>query len=122
MALSAARRLNAKLYGSAMTFHATDLMGASVLEPTVAQMRVLLQSLDHSEAEHPDVALSHESEWCLSVFESGLVVFENLESGAGPFHLPGVSRERVLQLWQMLAAGRISELQELPWLPGYGAA
>jgi hypothetical protein len=32
----------------------------------------------------------------------------------------GVSRERVLELWLVLARGTIDEIEREPWLPGYG--
>ncbi len=105
-----------------MTFHAHDLMDSSIREPTTAQMRALLQSLADSDDEHPDVALAHETEWCLSAFRSGLLILENLESDEDPQHMRDVSQERMLELWQMLAAGRISELRALPWLAGQGVA
>jgi hypothetical protein len=30
-----------------------------------------------------------------------------------------VSRDRVLELWLKLAAGRLDEIESEPWLPGY---
>lgn len=103
-----------------MTFHATERYGATIDEPSVEQMRVLLQSLPHDDDEHPDVSLTHETEWCIGAFPGGLVTFENLETDEGPFHLLDVPPERVLELWQLLAAGRIDELRRLAWEPGYG--
>lgn len=96
-------------------------MGRSIDEPSLAQMRTLLESLSVDDPEHPDVSLSHESEWCIGVYPGGLVVFENLETDEGPFHMRAVTNERVLELWQMLAAGCTQELLGLQWLPGYGA-
>ncbi|AVP96785.1 hypothetical protein C7S18_06040 [Ahniella affigens] len=90
-------------------------------EPSLEEMRALLESLMANDPEHPDVSLTHESEWCISVYPSGIVVLENLETGEGPFHMRAVAHDRALELWQSLAAGRISELQLLQWLPGYGA-
>lgn len=84
-------------------------------------MRALLESLSVNDPEHPDVSLSHESEWSISVFSSGLVVLENPEANAGPFHMRGIAHNRVLELWEMLAVGRTAELLSLPWLPGYSA-
>jgi len=89
-------------------------------EPSLDQMRALLESLAVGDPEHPEVSLTHESEWCIGVFPSGLVVFENLETDEGPFHIPAVARDRALELWQMLAAGRTQALRGLQWLPGYG--
>ena len=83
-------------------------------------MREVLSELQAVDDEHPCVALSHESEWCLSAYPCGLLVFENLEEGE-PRHLDDVSGERVLALWTLLAQGRLSELEREPWIPGYGA-
>ena len=83
-------------------------------------MHQLLSSLSSNDTEHPDVALSHESEWCISVFSSGRVVFENLETGEGPWHLTNKSPADALQLWKLLATGQIAELKKQSWLPGYG--
>ena len=35
-------------------------------------------------------------------------------------HLVDVPRERTLELWQMLAEGRLGELERQAWLPGNG--
>ena len=103
-----------------MTYFANNLMGASIIAPSTEQMTALLHSLTGSDNEHPDVSLGHESGWCISAFSSGLTVFENVETGDGPMHMRGVTRERVLELWSMLAAGDISGLNGLAWDPGYG--
>jgi hypothetical protein len=52
-------------------------------DPPIARLRELLQSLDIDDKEHPDVALTHESGWCLSAFPSGLLVWENDETNSG---------------------------------------
>ena len=43
----------------------------------------LLRSLDMEDNEHPDVALKHETEWCLSAYPGGLLVWENAEVDEG---------------------------------------
>ncbi len=71
--------------------------------------------------EHPDVALKHETEWCLSAFRSGLLVWENVEADAdNPRHMTDVPREKVLCLWVKLAQGDIAAVEAEPWLPGCG--
>ena len=86
-----------------MTCHVNTRWGGSEPNPSVDRMREVLAELDAEDDEHPDVSLSHESEWCLSVFRSGLLVWENLEEG-DPKHMRRVSRDRVLELWMKLAA------------------
>lgn len=68
--------------------------------------------------EHADVSLTHETEWCLSVFRSGLIVFENLEAGE-PRHLRA-DRRKAEELWAALAAGDLAAIEQQDWLPGYG--
>lgn len=46
----------------------------------------LLRSLTLADPEHPSVSLTHESGWAASVFGSGLVTLENVETGEGPWH------------------------------------
>jgi hypothetical protein len=94
-------------------------MGSTEREATVARMRSILDQLDSADVEHNSVSLTHESEWCLSAFHTGLLVWENLEHGQ-PRHMHHVSRVHVLDLWEKLAAGKIDELHTEPWLPGYG--
>ncbi len=103
-----------------MVCSAQNRNGAFIRDPSPDQMRALIASLAEHDQVHPDIALKHESEWCLSVFGSGLVVFENVESGEGPWHMRGVSQDRALELWLNLAAGKISDLKSLPWSIGYG--
>ena len=103
-----------------MTYHATDRMGATVQEPSESVMQELLVSLESADTEHPDVSLVHESEWCISIFGSGLAVFENVETGEGPWHMQGVSVSAALELWRTLAAGQIEQLKARHWESGYG--
>lgn len=84
-------------------------------------MREVLAELDLVDDEHASVSLTHESEWSLGAFPSGTLVWENLESG-GPRHMRGVSRERMLRLWIAPAAGRITEIENEAWSPGYGVS
>ena len=103
-----------------MTYRATDRMGASIPEPSEKKMKELLSSLSRFDPEHPDVSLSHESEWSLSVFSSGLVVFENVGTGEGPWHMIGVPASDTLELWHLLSEGKLEELKRSPWICGYG--
>jgi hypothetical protein len=104
-----------------MTYSASDRWGATELNPPIERLRELLQSLDIEEKEHPDVALKHETEWCLSAYRSGLLVWENVEAEHNSAkHMNCVPRETVLGLWLKLARGDIAAIQAEPWLPGYG--
>src|SRR4051794_26464659 len=101
-----------------MPFHLTTRMGSDESEPTPSRMQAVLAELYADDTEHPDVSLTHESEWSLGAFSNGLLIWENLESGE-PRHMNGVPRQRVLELWLKLAQCRIDEIGEEPWLPGY---
>jgi hypothetical protein len=104
-----------------MTYSASDRWGATELNPPIERLRELLQSLEIEEKEHPDVALKHETEWCLSAYRSGLLVWENVDAEHNNAkHMKCVPREVVLGLWLKLARGDISAIQAEPWLPGYG--
>jgi hypothetical protein len=111
-----------------MTFSARGRWGGDERNPPVERLRAILEELDieTEDFEHPDVALKHETEWCLSVFLSGLLVWENVDGapeadepeGKAVRHMEDVSRQKVLELWLKLAAGDIAAVEAEPWLPG----
>ncbi len=104
-----------------MTFHTTDRWGAVESNPPIERLRELLQSLDIEDDEHPDVALKHTTEWCLSAFPSGLLAWENIEADDNTArHMTAVPREKVLDLWVKLGRGDIAAVDAEPWLAGYG--
>ncbi len=102
-----------------MSYHVNRRWGDSDDNPTVEKMREALAELDIEDIEHPDVTLIHESGWCLGAYPSGLLIWEHLE-GNEPRHMRGVSRERMLELWQMLARGEFAAIDTEPWKFGYG--
>jgi hypothetical protein len=91
--------------------------------PSEARMRELLAELDQDDPEHPDVSLSHESGWSLSVFQSGLVVWEYVEEAGEeriePRHQLGVSTEKALDLWLKLSRAELDAIEQEPWRLGY---
>ena len=108
-----------------MAYSASDRWGAVERNPSIARLRELLQSLEIDDHEHPDVALKHETDWCLSAYPGGLLVLENVEADEGNArHMRCVPRERVLGLWLALALalaqGDLAAVEAEPWLPGYG--
>src|SRR5262249_36014174 len=103
----------------AMGFHATSRWGGSEPNPTVERLREILGQLDADDVEHPEVSLTHESEWCLGAYSGGLLIWENAEADDEPRHMNGVPRERVLELWVKLSFGKVDEIEREPWLPGY---
>jgi hypothetical protein len=88
--------------------------------PSVDRMREVLAELDgEDDDEHPDVSLTHESEWSMSAFPDGLVIWENPEVDIAR-HMLHLSRQKVLELWTKLADGQIADIEKEPWLAGYG--
>lgn len=104
-----------------MKFSVTDRWGGTDDGPTVERMKEILAQLAEDDLEHPDAWLSMEDGWTLSADQEGLVVWHNVERGvAEPRHMRGVTRERMLELWLLVAQGRTNEIDALPWQPGYG--
>jgi hypothetical protein len=52
---------------------------------------------DPEDNEHASVSVTHDSEWCLSAYKGGYVVFEHLEEGE-PRHMTDVPPDKVLAL------------------------
>ena len=103
-----------------MAFSVMGRGGEMFHTPDVATIDRVLAELDEpTDEEHPDVALTHESGWCLSAFRSGGLTWENVEGIEEARHLDAVSRAEVKRLWLALAAGDLSEVESQPWLPGY---
>jgi hypothetical protein len=103
-----------------MTYHVQFRWGDSEPDAPVERMREALSELDVEDLEHPDAWLTHESGWTLSVFSSGLVVWDNLAEPGASQHQNGISRDRALELWQTLSRGDIAAIEREPWSPGYG--
>ena len=113
-----------------MSFSARGRWMGVERNPSVERLREILQELDieTEDFEHPDVSLKHETEWCLSAFLSGVLIWENVDGvpendDTDPEaklarHMKGVSRQKVLELWLKLAAGDIAAVEAEPWLPG----
>ena len=81
--------------------------------------RVVAELDDPGDDEHPDVAIEHESGWGLSAFQTGLLVWEDVEDGGEPRHMKDVSRARVRELFRRVADGDLESIEAEPWLPGY---
>jgi hypothetical protein len=100
--------------------HLNKRWGGGQKNPTVHDMQSALTELDKPDPEHPDCWLSDEAGWTVAAHESGTVVLENVESGEGPWHIPKVDRQFVLQLWQALQRGDLVSVRGHKWQEGYG--
>ncbi|MEW2253345.1 hypothetical protein AB0907_39280 [Streptomyces sp. NPDC006975] len=99
-----------------MSYFMYDVMGGTVDEPDPETMKRALDGLVQTDDEHPDVSLTHESGWSLSAFSDGLLVWENPdEDSMAPGETRDVSREEVLRLFGLLAAGDIASVEALSW-------
>jgi hypothetical protein len=104
-----------------MTFHVTHRYGAMTSDPPLSSLPELLRELDDrpDDTEHDSVSVSHESEWCMSVWRGGYIVLEHLEDG-GERHMLAVPDSKIVEMWSRLAEGDIASLELEPWMPGYG--
>ena len=100
--------------------HLNKRWGGGGKNPTVEEMLSALAELLTPDPEHPDCWLSDESGWTVAAHQSGTVVLENIESGEGPWHIPAVDRQFVLELWQALQRGDLTAVREHKWQEGYG--
>ena len=101
-----------------MSFTITHSNGRMERNPPIDMLSTLLDELESVDAEHGDVSLTHETEWCLSVSRNGSVYFENLEAGE-PCHMRNVPKEKILGMWKCLSRGEIESLQRENWAAGY---
>lgn len=89
------------------------------IDPPLESLSTLYDELKTSDQEHGDVSVTDEdSGWCISAHRDGRVVFGNLLEG-GDKHMHPVTKEKVLELWHMLANGEIERIQAEPWRDGY---
>jgi hypothetical protein len=104
-----------------MSYTVTHRYGRDVRDPPLSTLPELLVELDSrtEDIEHTDVSLRHESGWCLSAYRDGFLVFEHLERG-GERHMKDVPREKIIELWNMLAVGDVAGVEREPWTAGYG--
>jgi hypothetical protein len=102
-----------------MSFHVTHRTG-DMERVSYSAFPELLKELDADleDIEHASVSVTHESEWCLSALRGGYITFENLEEGE-PRHMSGLSPEKIVSLWRLLAEGNLDALESEPWQPGY---
>ena len=103
-----------------MAFHITHRYGSMDGPQSVSAFPALLHELDDrpEDTEHGSVAVSHESEWCISVSRGGYVIFEHLEDG-GERHMRDVPEAKIIELWTRLSEGDITTIEQEPWIPGY---
>lgn len=112
------RALNVQ--GDRVSYWVNHLMGNTDVEYPFSSLSDLYSELSQADQEHIDVSLTHESDWCLSAFSSGLLVWENVGGEGEPQHMINVPKEKILELWSLLASGSIEAINQENWQPGYG--
>ena len=103
-----------------MAFHLVHRYGSMTPGGLFSNFAALLRELKDrpEDTEHGSVAVTHESEWSVSVSRGGYVIFENLETG-GERHMNAVPARKIFELWRCVAKGDIAALEKEPWVPGY---
>jgi hypothetical protein len=103
-----------------MSFIVTHRYGDQDRSSDVSILPSLLRELDDrkEDTEHGSVAITHESEWCISASRGGYVILEHLVDGGGR-HMRGVPETKIIELWSLLAIGDIATIQKEPWKLGY---
>ena len=101
-----------------MSYHVTHWTGKMESDFPLDRLGDLLDELAVADSEHPDIAVTHESEWSLTVNRSGFAVLENLEDGE-PLHMGPMTRSELMDLMRSVATGLLREVQSGNWLPGY---
>ena len=86
--------------------------GSMDSDPPPEALDALIRELDGpDDPEHPDVAVSHETEWSLSAFPSGLVVWQNLDAAAKERRVDGVTREELRALFDAVSRGDLEAVE-----------
>lgn len=93
--------------------------GETEIDYPLENLTTLLNELNGIEDEMAQVALTHQSDWCLSINPQGLLMWENnilpLEYC---WYMEGVSQEKVVALWHLLAQGEIDKIKQENWIEG----
>jgi hypothetical protein len=85
-----------KAKGVRMAYWVNHLMGNAEQNFSIDSLPSLYDELAAADGEYTDVSLTHESEWCLSAFASGLVVWENVAGKDEPKHMIRVPKEKTI--------------------------
>src|SRR5437868_12041342 len=94
-----------------MAFTVMHRMGNMDRNPPLSSFPQLLAELDPEDTEHCDVALTHESGWCISVGVGRTISWENVEAGPPPRHMANVPERKILELWTTLANGDLASIE-----------
>lgn len=94
--------------------------------PSLDRLQYVLAHLTEFEGEEGfGICLTcADTEWSLGIDRSGVAIWLNLghtSHGRGqPRQMREVAPERLLELWKLLEAGHLDEIEKQPWLQGHG--
>jgi hypothetical protein len=98
-----------------MGFFISNGNGESEDSPTVETMRAYLEDLDPLDEEHGAAWVGDDEDNMLEWEVGGNLAYSQSNQTR---HMSHVSANRVIALWQKLAAGQLDELEREPWQPG----
>lgn len=84
-------------------------------DPSVA-LEGLLAEVEGADEEHTDVSVIDESEWSLSVYRGGHLIWGDLE-GDDELEMLDVPRDEVLAIMLAVAEGRLDDVHARAWTP-----
>lgn len=99
-------------------YHSTDRNGISLVRPSSAAMRALLQQLidEHTDDDYPEVCLMNDSlGWTILVYPSAIVSLEIDKNPDDILYMQLKHCTDALQLWELLAEGNTQSLLQYPW-------
>ena len=102
--------------------HLTTRYGKGISNPSEKDLLKALEELKLKDNEHTDTSLANEDGWSISIYENGLAVLENVETGEGPWHMKNIPNENALKFWKRLQLGELNNIQDNAWSSGYGNA
>jgi hypothetical protein len=102
-----------------MGYYVENGLGGGVDSPTPEEMWKFLLELDVDDEEHGAAWLSLDNGFSLEWNGDGRLVLTDPDT-EGSQHLRDVTRERALELWVALAAGKLGEVKRCAWQPGNG--
>jgi len=91
--------------------------GSNEYNPPLGSLPLLFDELEGENDPYCYVSVVHESDWNLSFYANGVLLFSNTYE-VETFYMLNVAKEKVLALWRDLAVGKMEVIQQEPWSEG----
>ena len=102
-----------------MKYMIIHMNGRNTVNYPLDKLAKVMKELDKAQDIESCVALTHESEWCLSMHPEGYVLWENNMADLDEcWYMEDVSEEKSIELWKMLAKGEVEEIKNEAWIEG----